>query len=186
MATDETESVMTFGDAGIEPNPDKPKRGRPKGSKNTGTTTGARRGRRAAVEPIKEGLRTIFGGVGLMLSAFPVTRQDAVIVATHSDPLVDALGDLAAQDRRVRMVLSKMVTGTAWGSVAFAAAGMVLPILSNHNLLPGPMGVLFSTDEEGKTNAEHMEDALASMTPEEANEILSTVSDATEGPSVAR
>lgn len=181
MATEETEKIMTFGDAGIEPNPDKPKRGRPKGSKNTGTSAGARRGRRAAVEPIKEGLRTIFGGVGLLLAAFPVTQQDAVIVATHSDPLIDALGDLASQDRRVRNVLSKMVTGTAWGSVAFASAGIILPILSNHNMLPGPLGVVFSTDDTGKTFAENMED----ITTQQASENSSPDTPAFEGPSVA-
>jgi len=174
VATDTTDG-MTFGDAGIEPQPEKKRRGRPPGSKNTGTS---KRGRRANVGPIKEGLTTIFGGVGMMLAAFPVTRQDAMIFATHSEPLVEALGDLASQDRRVREILSRMVTGTAWGAVAFAAAGIALPILANHNLLPGPMGMLFASDDEGKTLAEQMED----ITPEMAEEMLSAM---TEGPSVA-
>ena len=169
---DATDNVMTFGDAGIEPTPEKKRRGRPPGSKNA--TTGARRGRRPSIEPIKAGLTSIFGGVGMMLMAFPVTRQDAVIIVTKSEPLVDALGELAAQDKRVREVLSKMVTGTAWGSVAFAAAGMALPILANHNLLPGPMGMLFASDEDGTTLMEQMEEAMTEDAPDMTGPTVAT------------
>lgn len=168
------EPIMTFGDSGIEPKPEPKKRGRPKGSTNR--PSGAPRGRRPAIEPIKDGIRSLIGGAGLVLSAFPLTQQDAVILATRSEPLVDALGDLASQNKTVREVLSKMMLGTAWGSVVFATAGIALPIMANHNLLPGPMQVLFTADETGKTVADYMGEAEIDMTP-----IIVT----NEGPSVA-
>jgi hypothetical protein len=172
----EDEPIMTFGDSGIEPKPTEPrKRGRPKGSTNSGAT----RGRRPAVEPIKDGIRSLIGGMGLVLSAFPVTQQDAVILATKSEPLVDALGDLAKQNKAVRDVLSKMMLGSAWGGVVFASAGIALPILANHRLLPGPMLALFATDDEGKTVVEYMT---------ENPDMFSVVTEQTmtsEGPTVA-
>ena len=177
MPDEPTDSGIRFTDRGIDPTPETPKRGRgrPKGS----TNTGAPRGRRSSVEPIKAGLGTLLGGLGTVLYAFPQTRQDGVIIANNCGPLIDSLGELAKQDVRVRRVLGRLVTGSAWGSVALAASAIVLPVLANHNLLPAHINMLFSTDESGMTEADKMAAAMSVLDTDD--ESIPTE----EGPSVA-
>lgn len=67
--------------------------------------------------------------------------ETAALIGSNADSCVDAWITLAQQDRRVENFLTKITTGSAWGGVVMAHAGIVIPMLAKRGILPG--GALF-------------------------------------------
>jgi hypothetical protein len=167
---------ITFNASGQEPTPPEPEkkhRGRPKGSTNK---TGA--GRRPAMTGVKEGLMAYVGMAGTTLCMFPPTQKDGLVILGRGEPLVDSLMELAKTDKRVANALKAMCVGGAWTGVIIASSMIALPIAANHNLLPGNLGIMFKSDDTGKSMADTVMENIAANAPESVPE------ESVEGPSV--
>ena len=86
----------------------------------------------------------------------PELGYDAVAVAMHSPPLVEALNETAKTDERLAKVLDRLTAVGPYGLVLAAAMPMAMQIAANHKIIPTnrDMGIL--TQEELASVAEQM------------------------------
>jgi len=87
-----------------------------------------------SIDKIETELARTFGFVGVFVYARDQTCGTAIIEGTAD--LAKSLRVLAEQNKSVRRVLEKMITGGAWSGVALAGASIAIPILRHHNLIP--------------------------------------------------
>jgi hypothetical protein len=66
-------------------------------------------------------------------------RYDGMCIMNGSENLARSLVQVAEQNPKVRKALENMVTAGAWAGVATAVAGIAIPILANHNVLPSDL-----------------------------------------------
>jgi hypothetical protein len=119
---------------------EKKPRGRPKGSVSK---TASPTGKKINIEKEVTDMLTMIGtGVG----AFNET--DGIAIISGAPRFAKAVSKKADQDPKVKAALERMLTGTGWGEVIFAAGMMLFPIAVNHNLVPATLlGVdMVSTD----------------------------------------
>lgn len=71
--------------------------------------------------------------------AFAVSGDvySAQVVSLRSPALASALADLAKENAAVRRILDRLLEGSAWGSVLFALAAIIIPICQAHGIIPG-------------------------------------------------
>lgn len=71
------------------------------------------------------------------------------VLVTKGPEVTKALIELARVNPAVKRALEGLVTTSAWGGVAVAAAGVALPIMGHHRMIPAGMGAMFgpSADE---------------------------------------
>lgn len=120
----------------VEQKEDKPPAGfvrlkAPKTSAKTSQSSTSNRGRKKNLTPK---LEDFFTSIGTMVYALNATDGAAILEGTPD--LARSLNNLANEDERVRRMLERMLTGSAYGGVFMATAAILLPILANHNLLP--------------------------------------------------
>lgn len=96
-------------------------------------------GKRTALKPR---LQETIGAVGLGVTALggmagnPRVAFDGAVVLDRAEPLAEALDALAKENPRVRKTLEMVLASSAWSGVAVASAGIVIPILANHGIIP--------------------------------------------------
>lgn len=100
----------------------------PKSDQKSRKSSGGRR------KNLKKPLEDLFATIGTTVYAF--NQVDGTVILQGAPNLAESLDALAREDERVRRVLERMLTGSAWGGVFMAAGAIVLPIMDNHNLLP--------------------------------------------------
>ncbi len=83
---------------------------------------------------LEKPLNNLITSLGVTVSL--VNQTDGQAIIEGSDRLAKSLNELAKENPTVHKNLTRMLTGSAWGSVFIAAGGIAIPILANHNLLP--------------------------------------------------
>lgn len=122
---------------------DKPARGRtpdycpehkPTSHKATGTTARSNNGGWAKYAECEKVLNDLFkyAGMGLMM----VNQADGSAVAEGGPAVAHELVELGKTDRKIRKYLEQIAAPGKYGPLMFAVAGMVVPILANHHLIP--------------------------------------------------
>jgi len=89
-----------------------------------------------------------FGSAGLQV----INKIDGQIVAQGGPAVVQALVDLAEQDKQIRKYLDFLAKPGKYGPLTLAVAGIVIPILANHGLLPKILVDLSGNDSTGSAN----------------------------------
>lgn len=84
-------------------------------------------------------LYDFFVTVGTMVSMF--NAEDGLVIGANAEPLAKAWADLAAEDKRVKAAIDKMMQGSAWGGVIFATGSVAMGIANNHGLLDNLYGM---------------------------------------------
>lgn len=79
-------------------------------------------------------LQSLLGTIGM--AVFVVNQADGMAIMQGAVGLADALDALARENPQVRKVLEAALQTSAWSGVIVASASIVVPILSNHDLLP--------------------------------------------------
>lgn len=88
-------------------------------------------GRRKALKaPLTELISTL--GIGVCV----VNAYDGQRILAGAEDLAAALDKVAKEQPAVQRALEAVVTGSTWGSVALAAAPIIIPICANHGLIP--------------------------------------------------
>lgn len=85
---------------------------------------------------LRDGIASIYtmAAMGATFAGDPMVGQ---IISDHADRAADAWLDLAQKDAKVRKLLEKLTTGSAWGDVAMVHISMAIPILATRGLLGG-------------------------------------------------
>lgn len=79
-------------------------------------------------------LTEFFTSIGSFVAI--ANQADGIAIIEGAERLAKALDAVAKDNATVYKNLERMVTGSTWGGVIFAASAIVVPILANHNLLP--------------------------------------------------
>lgn len=79
---------------------------------------------------------------GAQLAAAMIDPEAMVLIQQNKAKCADAWIILARRDRRVKALLVKLTTGSAWSAVIMAHGAIVLPLLMKKGILPG--GALFN------------------------------------------
>lgn len=104
----------------------------------SGTASKTARPRKRSSWPEKESVRqslltlTSFAGAGLSV----INKFDGKVVRDGGPNVVNALVDLAEDDKRLRRYLNMFTGPGKYGPLVLATLGVVIPIMANHNLLP--------------------------------------------------
>lgn len=102
------------------------------------------KGRRSSLE--KE-LVNFFGSIGVMVSALalvsPKFANDGQIIMHNAENLAKAWSHAAQQNKSVDKILRSMMTVSTMGEVMMAMTMTIVPIMANHELLPGEMAFMF-------------------------------------------
>jgi len=94
-------------------------------------------------------LEAYAGMVGMAFSAAAMARQnpqlayDGAVIMEGAHEWAMAWERLAAQDPKVARVLDMLVSTSQWTEVAAATAGIVVPILACHRVVPAEAASLF-------------------------------------------
>lgn len=92
-----------------------------------------------AERSLREAILELYTGAQMLASmADPPTAE---IIRVQKEACADAWVILGRRDRRVKALLVKLTTGSAWGAVFMAHMPIVLPLLMRKGILPG--GALF-------------------------------------------
>ena len=83
----------------------------------------------------RDKVATLLSTIGTAVSFFD--QFDGEVILVQTSEVAEALATLADEDARVAKALDAMSTGGAYGAFLMALAGMVLPIMAHHNLIPG-------------------------------------------------
>lgn len=104
--------------------------------------------RRGPKPKLQKSLEEVFAAPAL---AYKMTGDEWAtdFVKDRAEPLAEAWYNLAQESPPVKRILEKLTTGSAWGGVAIATGATVLPLLAHHQLLPGPLGSVFSVPTTG-------------------------------------
>lgn len=131
-------------DADPAPGADRPRRGRPRGSTNT-------RGRSARLAEIESGARTAWGRVtqltGFSIFANPALPPQRKVVFLNdieilrsddgTDAVVGALRLACERNSKLEATCLRMIAASAYTGIgATVVFGVVLPILTNHGMIP--------------------------------------------------
>lgn len=73
-----------------------------------------------------------FAGAGLSV----INKADGQIIANGGPNIVNALVDLAEDDKNIRKYLNFAAKPGKYGPLTLAVLGVVIPVMANHNLLP--------------------------------------------------
>lgn len=87
-------------------------------------------------EKLEKTVNTMAGTVAMMLVF--VSPSDAQIVLKRTPALAKALGTWGSQNDRVKKVINKTADSTAALAVIGAALTLIIEILANHGVVPGP------------------------------------------------
>jgi hypothetical protein len=93
--------------------------------------------------PLKKQLEDVFATIAVAIAATG-DAHCANVVASQAEPLAEAWSELAKVNPRVKAVIEKMLTGSAWGQVIFVSAATVIPIAAHHGLIPRNFPMPFS------------------------------------------
>lgn len=96
--------------------------------------TGAKRTRN--VESLTKELERTFTDIGNLVKF--VDGYDGLVIVDGSPRLAASLGGVAERNPTVRKGLESFVAGSSWGAVIAASAGIAVPILMHHGILPTP------------------------------------------------
>lgn len=103
---------------------------------STTSTVKAPAGRSANWEaPLQRGLADMGQGFGMLVTM--ANQVDGQAIMAGSPRLAESLIAPARANPKVRHRLESIVEGGAWGAVAMAVLAIAMPILANHNMLPG-------------------------------------------------
>lgn len=100
---------------------------------------GPPRKRTPANASLREGVLALYTSAEMIFYMFD--QESASIISQAKDKCADSWIDLAEKDKKVKEILTKLTTGSAWGGVAFAHVPLVLPLLAKRGWFPG--GALF-------------------------------------------
>lgn len=94
---------------------------------------------------LEKDLTTTLKGIGQAVAL--VNPVDGAIIINGAEPLAKALNDIAKDNDRLYRWLVAAQTGSKYGALFVAVAGIVTPILINHNVIDlGPMKDKFMPD----------------------------------------
>lgn len=82
----------------------------------------------------RDKVATLLSTIGTAVSFFD--QIDGEIILVQTGEVAEALATLADEDARVAKALDAMSTGGAYGAFLMALAGMVIPIMAHHGLVP--------------------------------------------------
>lgn len=83
---------------------------------------------------LKKPLEDLITSAGTTVALF--NQVDGIAIVNGATDLATALNNVAKDNPTVHKNLTRLVTGSAWGSVFVAVSAIALPIAANHNLLP--------------------------------------------------
>lgn len=92
-----------------------------------------------AEKSLREAILELYTGAQMLASM--TDPPTAEILRVQKGACADAWVILGRRDRRVKALLVKLTTGSAWGAVFMAHVPIVLPLLMRKGILPG--GALF-------------------------------------------
>lgn len=91
-------------------------------------------------------LVNFFQFIGLAVSA--ANAKDGQIVFANADQLAKAWSNLAKNNKKVEKALLSLMQTSAFGEVFMAMAAVAIPIMANHDMLPGGLGAAFTPNTE--------------------------------------
>lgn len=112
-----------------------------------------------SIDKIEKELERTFGFVGVFVFARDQVCGTAILEG--AEQLAKSLRVLAEQNKSVRRVLERLISGGAWSGVALAGANIAIPILQHHGLIPSSKPV-----EPTPLHPEPAEEPLSAPQPE--------------------
>ena len=92
------------------------------------------------------------------------------VLITRGGGLTDALIDVSKVNPRVRKALESFTQTSMWGGLAAAAAGVAVPIMAHHGLLPVDLGKLMGPSVEDFNESNLDGDSVLNAYPESNDE----------------
>jgi hypothetical protein len=92
-----------------------------------------------AERTLRESILELYTGAQMI--AYMADPTTAELIKTQKEACADAWVILARRDARVKALLKRLTTGSAWGALVMAHLPIVLPLLMRKGILPG--GALF-------------------------------------------
>lgn len=106
-----------------------------RGTRNrTGTTTRSNNAGWANAAVVEQSLVRYMGLIGTGIGF--IYPDDGTVIVKQGPDVAHELVELGKVDRRLRRYLDIIATPGKYGPLVMAVAGMVLPIMANHDLLP--------------------------------------------------
>lgn len=85
-------------------------------------------------EKLASELASLLGLIGLGL--YSVEQFDGTVLMSQAEPTAKALVIASQQNKQLRAMLEQLVMVSVWGAVASALAGIIVPILAHHRIIP--------------------------------------------------
>lgn len=104
------------------------------------TTSKPKRSANSTMGKLERNLTEQLAGMGAMIGMFETF--DGLVIAHNAATVSSALCTAAEANPALKKALEGFLTGSAYGQIGFAMAGMMVPILANHDILP-PQTALF-------------------------------------------
>ena len=95
-------------------------------------------GRSTNIDTLIQQIADLYRNVGIGLAFFPSMSMDGMVVADQAAKLAESWRPLIEKDPKIRKAWERITTGSGWGTVVMAHAGIGMVIAYNHGLtLPG-------------------------------------------------
>lgn len=95
-------------------------------------------GKRTNIDTLMGQIGDLYRNVGIGLAFVPSMALDGMVVAGEADKLAESWRPLIEKDPKIRKAWERITTGSGWGTVIMAHAGIGLQIASHHGVkLPG-------------------------------------------------
>lgn len=86
------------------------------------------------VDTLIEQIGELYMATGALLSMFPATATDSMLVASSATTLAESWRPLIESDAKVRKFFERLVTGGGWGAVIMAHGTLSIGIMRAHNI----------------------------------------------------
>lgn len=113
---------------------DKPPSNKKSSSNNDDDLDIPKVGRNTRKPDLTQPLMQVYVTVGMALAGFPATRNDAQVVFANAENAAKSVAKLADDDPKVRKVIEKFLSASAYAGVVAAHMPIVIGIMANHGV----------------------------------------------------
>lgn len=107
-----------------------------------------KRSSNSSLGKLEKALSEQLTGMGAIIGLFQ--PFDGMVIAHNGATVAAALVKAAESNPRLRKALEGFITGSAYGEIAFALMGTMVPILANHDILPAHTVLFGQVPEEAR------------------------------------
>ncbi len=129
---------------------DKPPSSKGKSSNSDDDLSVPKVGRGTRKPDLTQPLMQVYVSVGIALAGFPATRNDAQVIFANAETAAKSVAKLADDDPKVRRVIEKFLSASAYAGVIAAHMPIVYGIMMNHGV---NIPFLPSNNEESENDA---------------------------------